>query len=342
MKAALSIISILFVLLACQNKQDKVLPVVYTVPNAEVILLNVDDSNTGRFAFRLNNGDTYTLDFGDGSIVTDSLARDAQKMDFQFINHRYAKNGDYMVTLTVKNPSYVSREQKVVEARKIAIADFSYEILANGQVKLKNLSENKTEDYQWLIGEDSFAKYGYYFFQSNKKEPIINIDLNGKYKIKLQATNGNISTIEKTFEIRNAKNQMRFSGYYKGEKTEINLNSSDTYYTSIFAGGSMSPYGLYQALLKESEPRPLFYKVYSFPYNSFNLPRYTLEQRYLLVKNSLEKEDKDIIEITEENLNPDFYNSGDFYPKAFWVKYRVKNEELDGELKIRIVISKIN
>jgi hypothetical protein len=342
MKGAFSIIIVLFAFLSCHNKPYKIPPVPDTLPDATILVVNVDGSNTAFFTFRYNKGDMYTFDFGDGTTLTDSLISETGYGDYQRIGHQYAKNGDYNVTLTIKNRSYTSQSQTLVEAKRIAIADFSYEILDDGRVKLKNLSENKAENYQWLIGEESFTKYGYYFFQSNKKEPIIHIDCNGKYTIKLQATNGNTGEIVKTIDIRNAKNRMKFSGYYMGQKTEINLNDSGIYYTGIFAGGSMSPYGLYQTLLKESEWKILFSKVYSFPYNAFNLPRYTLEQRYLLVKNSLEKEDKDIISITEETLNPDFYNSGDFYPKAFWVRYKVKNEDLDGELKVRIVISKIN
>ena len=49
--------------------------------------------------------------------------------------------------------------------------------------------------------------------------------------------------------------------------------------------------------------------------------------------------DPDIIEVTEEDLDPLFYNNTDqFYPKAFWVRYKVKNDVLDGELKVRIMV----
>ncbi|RFS15606.1 PKD domain-containing protein [Emticicia sp. C21] len=345
MKETLCIISILFTFLACQNKENKIPPVVYTVPDA-TFRERIDEFNTVAFIFNLNKGDMYTIDFGDGSTYSDKLPEEYTKMINYYVSHQYKRNGDFTVTLTIKNPSYTSREQKIVEARKIAIADFDYELLDNGKVKLKNLSENKAENYQWLIQEYSFKRIGfsYYFYKSTEKEPIVNIDLNGKYVIKLQAINGNISEVDKTIEIKNAKNNMTFSGYYKGEKREMNLDGSEIYYMSIFAGGAMSPYGLYQGIQKESDLKVIFSKIYSYPHDPYKPQnQYTLEQKYLLVKKSLEEDRKDIIELKEEELNPDLYNNtSDFYPKAFWVKYRVKNEELDGELKVRITICELN
>jgi len=91
MKTAFATISLFLVLLACQNKQDKITLRVYTEPDATILVVNVNESNTAAFTFRLNNGDIYSFDFGDSTPLTDSLARDTIKPDYQRIGHQYAK-----------------------------------------------------------------------------------------------------------------------------------------------------------------------------------------------------------------------------------------------------------
>jgi PKD repeat protein len=326
MKATLSIISILFVLLACQ--QNKIPPVVYAVPDATILVVNVDGSNTAAFTFRYNIGDRYTFDFGDGTTLTDSLTEGTGYGDYQRIGHQYPKNGNYTVILTIKNPKYTSTSQTVVEARRIAIADFSYEILANGQVKLKNLSENKAENYQWFISSYALINGNVYFYTSIQKEPVVNFDLNGKYKIILHATNGNTSKVVKNIDIRNARKQMSFSGYYNGEKINIALDSTDFYYECLYSSNSIGQY-----FMKNGEEQPLLWREYSSPYDA------TKEQKYTLIRDFIKAKDTDVIELKEETLDSELYNnSGEIYPKALWIKYKVKNAQADGELQVRLFI----
>ena len=61
--------------------------------------------------------------------------------------------------------------------------------------------------------------------------------------------------------------------------------------------------------------------------------------QYLALKKYLIKEsDPNIIEVIEEDLDPQLYNNDRFYPKAFWLKYKIKNDILDGVMKVRIVV----
>jgi len=83
----------------------------------------------------------------------------------------------------------------------------------------------------------------------------------------------------------------------------------------------------------------MFAKFYSFPNdNSMNPPNHSIEAKYSFMRQNLIKEkDPDIIEVKEEYLNRKFYNAN-VHPIAFWVRYKIKNELLDGEMKVRIMI----
>ncbi|RYU94595.1 PKD domain-containing protein [Emticicia agri] len=332
MKEAFSIIS-LFVLLACQHKQDKIPPIVYTQPDATILVVNVDGSNTAAFTFRYNSGDKYIFDFGDGNTLTDSLVGITGYGEYQRINHQYAKNGDYTVKLTIKNPKYTHQSQTVVEARRIAIADFSYEILANGQVKLKNLSENKAETYQWLISPYPLTNGNFYIYKSSKKEPVLNFDIDGTYKITLHAINGNTSIIEKIIAIRNAGKQMSFSGYYNGKKIVVALDSSDFSFNCIYSSDKITQVMNSRRIQTSETSQPLFWREYHFQ------PYIGKEEKYKIIRDFIKTKDTDVIELKEENLDPELYNNaGSVYPKALWITYKVNTAQLDGELKVRLLI----
>ncbi|MBA4852822.1 hypothetical protein [Emticicia sp. BO119] len=332
MKATFSILSIFFVLLACQNKQDKIQPIPVTIPDA-TFRVNIDNSNTATFTFNLNSNEIYTIDFGEGSTHTDKLPEDYTKITNYYVRHHYSRNGNFKVILTIKNASYISEEQKNIEASNIAIADFSYEVLANGQVKLKNLSENKNGYYQWFIGTNALSNGNYFIHTTGREEPVLNFDLNGKYKIKLQAISGNTSEITKTIDIRNATKQMTFSGYYKDQKINIALDGSEFYYTSYVRDGIIN-----QTIYTEDSTGVksiILWKDYYFPFDTY----LTKEKKYTLIRDFIKNNDSDVVELEEETLDPDLYNNiGEIYSKALWIRYKVKNEQLDGEMKIRLLI----
>ncbi|HEY1054813.1 MAG TPA: PKD domain-containing protein, partial [Emticicia sp.] len=310
MKTTLCILSILFVLLACQ--QNKVPPIVYAVPDATILVVNVNGSNTAAFTFRYNSGDIYTFDFGDGNTLTDSLTGITGYGEYQRIGHQYAKNGDYTVTLTIKNPKYTSQSQTIVEARRIAIADFSYEILANGQVKLKNLSENKNGSYKWLVSTYALSDGNYFIYTSGKEEPVFNFDLIGRYKINLQAINGNTSEVTKTIDISNAKNQMTFSGHYKGEKVNFVLNGYDFGYTCFARDGEIELI-VHNQNFRTAESI-VFWRRY---YYQFDIGK---EKKYVILKDYIKTHDTEVVQLEEETLDPDLYNNiGEIYSKALWV-----------------------
>ena len=123
------------------------------------------------------------------------------------------------------------------------------------------------------------------------------------------------------------------------------INGLDLKYSGVFGGGVIDGYGFYQKLWLLPETGTLnfndfiYSKYYPLPYNRYNPIEPTKEEKYNYLKKYLTQiSDPDIIEITEETLDPLFYNNVEQYPKALWVRYRVKSTVLDGELKVRIVV----
>lgn len=334
MKRLSKLCIILFVLIGCQNKKEDILP----MPDAKYVAI-IGDNNNATFTFTVNGGETYIFDFGDGTTKTETVADNANKNSIQ-LNHQYQTNGSFITVLSIKNKNKTVQEQKTVEAKSLVVVDFSYELLENGRVKLKNLSQNAKNGYKWLIGETSYTNNGYYFYTSNDQEPIVDIDLNGQYQIKLEAIGYSSAIKEKSISIKNAVNQMTFSGIYEGKTSNFSLDGMTFYYTCAVGGGSMSPYGLYQKLWKNSDSKEIFSKIYTLPYDPMSPQNYSKEEKYSLIRKNLTNQiDKDIIEVKEEDLNSKFYNNTvEFYPKAFWVKYKIKSSQLDGELKVRIMI----
>ena len=111
-------------------------------------------------------------------------------------------------------------KQKNVEANKITISDFSYEILDNGKVKFKNLSQNAL-GYKWSIVHYNTGN-GYPFHVSTEKDIEVTIDLVGNYVVSLEAMRGEYvsNKLTKLINIKSAKNQTEFFGMYNGKKNK--------------------------------------------------------------------------------------------------------------------------
>ncbi len=336
MKKLIHLFGMLSILISCHDKKTEIHP----LPNAS-FSVTIEGDNIAIFSFNANNNDIYTFDFGDGDIQTDVL-KDIENNKPIEIKHIYRSNGDFTVRLLLRNEYGIDQKQKVIEAKSMSVADFSYEILENGKIKLKNLSQNTRYGHKWLIGEYAFAKKsGYYFYTSTEKEPVVDIDLNGKYQIRLEVPGQyTASMMEKTVYIKNALNQMTFSGTYNGESVNLSLDGLRFYYTNAVEGGGVSPFGLSQSLWENAESKIIYSKFYTFPNDNLMEPL-SKEGKYSFIRQSLTRaKDADIIEVKEEYLDRDFYNNTyHFYPIAFWVRYKIKNKQLDGELKVRIMVS---
>ena len=347
MKNFLSIFSIsCFILVGCQDKTTVPLP----LPNA-TFTVEINDNNVAFFNFNLNEGEVYTLDFGDGSTYTDSLT--ASNMNKSpSIGHEYKTNGQFLTTLSIKSIAGTDKKQVSINANNAFIVDFSYEILENGRVKFKNLSKN-TADYQWSISHYN-ASNSYPFYLSNKQDIDVIIDLVGNYLATLSAEKGSKKrSISKLVNIKLAKSQMTFNGLYEKKKVSGSLESQQLFYRYGFgssSGALGTNFGLFQSINQVTNnndslqiQNSLQIKYYSlFPFDSIKQTASSSnqEERFLALKKYLTLvNDPSIIEVTEEDLDPLFYNNTDqFYPKAFWVRYKVKNEVLDGELKVRIMV----
>ncbi|HEY1055858.1 MAG TPA: PKD domain-containing protein [Emticicia sp.] len=339
MKKILHFFSLLFIVVGCQHKKNEIPP----IPDAS-FTVSIDTDNIATFRFTVNTNDVYTFDFGDGERVNfvENYTADKELIEY---NHIYRKNGNFTASLTLYTKDGKNQSQKVVEAKYGNVADFSYEVLANGRLKLKNLSQNARQGHKWYIKDASFS--GSEYFYSTEQDPIVDIDLNGKYQIILEVPGQyNNSIKQDTVHIKNAGQQMTFSGLYQGKMLDVPLDESPFRYTGRIGGGIMESLGLHQRLWDNTGSREILVllKLSTFPnQNSMFTEETKKEGVYATVKKLLTKEnDPDIIEVTEENLNLNFYNFKDFFfPKAFWVRYKIKNEQLDGELKVRILIQSL-
>ena len=306
-----------------------------------------DDGRVG-VNFLINDGDRYELDFGDGQVIKDSLNNSRLPENYQmYIGHQYKKIGNYKIRLTISNIEGKASSEQTINVAYIpppVIADFSYELLENGRVKLKNLSQN-TLEYQWSI-EHLNSGNSYPFYISNEKDIEVVLDLAGNYFVRLDATSGKYkSSITKLINIKSAKNQMEFSGYIKGNKIEGSMESNHLSYRYGF-GLSSGFSGLFQSIynttnkndslqldtLLEGEFFPLL------PYSLSSVP--TQLERYEALKKYLTKENNpSLIEVSEVDLDPQLYNNtARYYPKAFWITYKLKNDILDGIIKVRIIV----
>ena len=346
MKLLINIFFVILFLVSCKEKDTT--PV--SMPDAS-FTFKVENNNVSTFYFSLNRGDVARLDFGDGSIFADSLVATSTEIKKTVqISHKYKVNGNFTVTLSIKNKRGIDIKQKNIEANKIPISDFSYEILDNGKVKFKNLSQNALE-YKWSIVHYNTGN-GYPFHVSTEKDIEVTIDLVGKYFVALEANRGEYTSnkLTKLINIKSAKYQTEFFGLYNGKKINGSLEREQLYYFCGFGSSfelSQTYYVLAQSLfrgsyendsLKITESGRLFTKFHPLiPYKQGYIP--TQQERYLALKKYLTKEnDSNIIEVLEEDLDPKFYNNDRYYPKAFWLKYKIKNDILDGVMKVRIVV----
>lgn len=330
---------ICFILIGCQDKTN------VPFPNA-TFTVEINDSNIATFNFKLNEGEQYTLDFGDGNIYTDSLTTSNMNKS-PIIKHEYKTNGLFLTTLNIKSLAGIDKKQVTINANNAISADFSYEILENGKVKFTNLSKKATS-YEWAITHYSTVNaIQWPNYISSDKDISITVDLSGYYVVKLDAIGKQITTRSSTQKIVNItglKKQMEFSGYYDGKRINGSLESNQLSYNCGWI--TFTGKGLYQSIssviLKDSSKTP-YIKFYPLLFGR-NSPQEEIdakpEYRYTRLKEYFaESKDPDIIEVVEETLEPNFYNNTkNFYPKAFWVKYRVKNEILDGELKVRVLV----
>ncbi|RYU96695.1 PKD domain-containing protein [Emticicia agri] len=266
MKKLFLFLSIFFILWSCHNKKQEVSP----LPDA-TFTVSVNNNNVATFSFTANKNDIYTFDFGDGERLTGILDYIGAN-ELMEHKHIYRKNGNFTIKLTLYNKYGSDQKQKIVDARNASVADFSYEVLANGKLKLKNLSQNPRYGHKWLIGDTSYNG-SYWFYTSTEQDPIVNIDLNGKYQIRLEVPGEySASMKEDTVYIKNAKRQMTFSGLYKGKTAELSIDGTLFHYKGITTGGIMSPYGLSQQLWESTSSHIVYSKFYNFPNDNLLQP----------------------------------------------------------------------
>lgn len=328
-----------FILASCQDKVSNI-----PFPDA-TFAVEINDSNTATLSFKLNEGELFTIDFGDGISKIDSFSA-FMNSPIVLLNHEYKTNGQFLINLSIKSIAGIDKKQVAINANNATIADFSYEILENGKVKFTNLSK-KALSYEWSITHYSTTNaIQFPNYISSEKDMNITVDLSGYYLVKLDAIGKQITTrnsIQKVINITGLKKQMEFSGYYDGKKINGSLESNQLGYHCGWI--TFTGKGLFQGISNgtSQEYKIIYTKFYTLLFGQ-NSPQEEVDARpqyrYTKLKEYFaQSKDPDIIEVTEEILEPNFYNNTkNFYPIAFWVKYKVKNEVLDGELKVRIMV----
>ena len=316
------------------------------VPNYKLAMLKNGEI---KIDFVVNYGDKYVLDFGDGRIVRDSTALNLVRKDYPVsLIHQYNRNDEFKLQLSMSNAEGELTKSQTLNIGNVTsypTADFSYELLDNGRVKFTNLSTNAFTN-KWYIRNVNDDEN---FYQSPQTSVDVTFDVVGHYKVTLVAKRGrDIHITSKNIFVESAKSQMEFTGYYEGKQINGSLESSGMMLTNRFFSASLIQYVYKIGNWNVSND---MIKIYPLFVGSETLNFYNIETRYIALKKYLsEGKDPDIVEVTEEVLDPKLYNSitesssvylqhtYEAYPKAFWIKYKVKNEKLDGILKVRVVI----
>ena len=235
-----------------QNKEVVINTIAY-LPTAD-FKYSLGENGIININFDINYGDIYEMDFGNGQIIKDTLKNyDLSKSFSLSTKYQYKNNGNYKVKLLISNVEGKAITEQIVSITNIAVApipDFSYEILSNGEIRLKNLSQNATS-YKWFIRHYNNSN-SYDFYISTKEDINVFIDLVGYYLITLSSENGDIKrNISKLVNIKSAKNQMEFSGYYNGQKINGSLESNQLFYRYGFgssSGALGTNFGLFQSI----------------------------------------------------------------------------------------------
>ena len=229
MKKLYFIFAIAFSLLACKKETAPVTP--ETTDFIQALKNTSYEENAGVVIHLKVYPYKYTtevsINWGDGKTENSQFDTKAITTDAIFtFSHKYAKNGTYKVSIkAVNSVTTNSVETEVNITNKVAEpkADFSYEILENGKVKLKNLSPDASLSYYW---GDTKTPY-----RSRLTNPEFIYERNDNYPVFLTVEDkyGQKTTVTKDVKITNAatKEVASFKGMIFNEQFELIENGND-------------------------------------------------------------------------------------------------------------------
>ena len=361
------VLTIFIGLFACKDKT--------TVPISLSALTADFEIKKGDYGFILilnksKNALLYTIDYGDGTVVSDSINR--MNIFSPNSSHYYQENNEYTVVFT----TFDALGNKASQLSKVVVsdlplpvkADFSYEMLADGKVKFTNTSTNAHEQLYWQVSN-------YPYFYTNQQNPTYIFEKNGEYQISLVVSNkvpihyqskGSRDTKTIKLTITNASNYPHpssFTGLFFGKNWDIispNINTFyDTWGLVALSGISCNSFGVtdfghifimngdtrklstqekYEKFKSQFKKGQLSLKEWDVRLSKNTSVWATLKETFSLANDP--KAYLEIIEVQEidqPKLLPEMYD------KAFWITFKIKadfgdNNKVDGVLKVRYLI----
>lgn len=190
-----------------------------------------DNKGKGVVQFTNNSqhAESHSWDFGDGKTSTEVSPL-----------HTYIKNGDYEITLNVKNThgNHSVKQSVKVADLNVPVADFTFKIEID-KVTFENTSQHAAT-YAWDFGDNG---------KSTEAKPAHTYKANGKYIVKLTASNDlGIHSVSKEVEITQIKtyeetnNNLLFVANYRAGKQylhAINASSGETKWTKDAFSGNV-------------------------------------------------------------------------------------------------------
>lgn len=229
MKKLYFILSIACSLLACKKETAPVTP--ETTDFIQSLKNTTYEENAGIIiqlkVFSYKYTTEVSIDWGDGKIENSQFDPEEISDDAIFtFPHKYAKNGTYKVMVKAINTvtsnaveTEVNITNKVAEPK----ADFSYEILKNGKVRLKNLSPDSGVSYYW--GDSKTQN------RSRLANPEFMYERNDSYPVFLIVEDkyGQKTTAYKNINITNAatRETASFRGIIFNEQYELIENGNE-------------------------------------------------------------------------------------------------------------------
>ena len=185
-----TLFALVLILIGLQGCKKEATPIPIPVADFTWAALS---GGTIQFTDKSTSAITYAWDFGDGKTSTEKSPK-----------YVYGFNGTYLAKLTVTNATGNNSIEKTVTVTNgtnpVLTADFSFALLANGDVQFTNKSTGGTgtKTYKWDFG------YGQ---TSTDKDPKVSLVYNGDYKVTLIASDGSFGTktVEKVVAVANGK-----------------------------------------------------------------------------------------------------------------------------------------
>jgi PKD repeat protein len=376
MKKLYFILPLLCLLIACKRETEPVKP--ETTDFIELLKKTTYEENAGVSiqikVYPYKHPTNVIVDWGDGKVENFQFSPEDISTDKTFsFSHRYAKNGTYKISFRAVNTvtaNALDTEVKITNKVAEPKADFSYEVLENGKVRLKNLSPENGVSFYWGDSKTqnrSRLANPEFIYERNDTYPVF-LTVEDKYNQK--------TTVYKDITITNAtpKETSSFKGTIFSERYELNENGNEC--RTILSETDPVSTQILNAIVLNSSGKKIELNIGGmFRVPGSSNPDFTITERVEKFRQYLtagvkkigvqthdqwnafiKYETKDgsvvkyfneipnaYIEITDvkEVEQPNLFDG--LYKQSFWVTFRLKADfqglgKVDGTLKIRYLV----